>query len=62
MTCLYEVSGLQNVSIPNKNKLKKLLQVIGSRASEMGTEENERNDLYDKENNKRRCNKHDKKW
>ena len=44
------MSGLQNVSIPNKNKLKKLLQVIGSRASEMGTEENERNDLYDKRN------------
>lgn len=48
MTCLYEVSGLQNVSNPNKKNLKRLLQVIGSRASEMGTEENERNDNYDK--------------
>ena len=35
-----------------KKKLINLLQVIGSRASEMGTEENERNDLYDKENNR----------
>lgn len=32
--------------------IKRLLQVIGSRASEMGTEENERNDNYDKKNNR----------